>query len=42
MAEENKTWWFGRLKIIMFAKDTSDTGLFKKIYSTNIYGYFTK
>ena len=40
MAEENKTWWFGRLKIILFAKDTSDTGKLKK--STNIYGYFTK
>ena len=30
MAEENKTWWFGRLKIILFAKDTSDTGKLEK------------
>ena len=34
MAEENKTWWFGRFKIIIFAKDTSDAGKFAYILRT--------
>ena len=31
MAEENKTWWFGRFKIIIFFKVTCDTEKFEYI-----------
>ena len=31
MAEENKTWWFGRFQIIMFFKYTCDNEKFEYI-----------